>query len=133
MHVTGGNIKFKVERVQKYEKDVDAEIDWDASVPGSLLAVSIPFRIVPSIKIIPKLSNEAMHEAVIEGRAQFRFEIANATVGDRVVPQLRLSVDPDAAFVQEFDCRYHPRYCGIYNSARAFMPAFINLEDDIWD
>lgn len=96
-HVTAGTIKFKVERLQEFERDLDAEIDWKASIPGEMVAVNVPFMVRPSAKIIHKLSGQAMEEANLVGRAQFRFSYTNETDSNgRVIPQLKLSVDSSA-------------------------------------
>lgn len=55
--------------MQVFEDDLDAEIDWDASIPGELVVVNVPFRVTPSAKTFNKRRKEFMIEAEYEGRA----------------------------------------------------------------
>lgn len=83
-----------------------------------------------------------MIEAVLYGRAQFRFELTTKTIErngkTQQVPQLKLSVDQSSKFDEKLKCRYHKRYCAIMNDARDFMSNFIDINEEregerVWD
>ena len=100
-NVFAGNLKFKVGRMQEFGDDLDVEIDWEASIPGELVAVNIPFKIYPTTNAYNSLK-EYIVEAEFEGRLQLHFKLTNQTIelnGQTVtVPQFELGVDPSAQF-----------------------------------
>lgn len=49
------------------------------------------------------------------------------------MPQIELAVNRSQPFELAHHCRYHKRYCGIFNDLRFFMDVFMDMGADVWD